>query len=131
MLTAKRMLLGLLLLGVLGMHALVSPPGTPPAHHGGMASSSVGRDHAIGHDAASSPLDATGHHGDTGTHRDHPCSALALCLALLLGLAVAAAGGRRTTWVSVLDRALRRLPLPLPPALRDRTPVPRFTVMRC
>jgi hypothetical protein len=54
-----------------------------------------------------------------------------ICVALLIGLVITAFSGRRTTWVSLLDRPARSVVLPVPPALLDRTPVPRFTVMRC
>jgi hypothetical protein len=120
MLTTKRLLLGILMLGVVGMHGLAATGGTPAGHHA-VAPTTV---------ATSSP--AADHvHTSTAPVDEERTTALALCLALLLALAGAVRAGRRTTWVSLLDRGSPRLPLPLPPVLRDRSPVPRFTVMRC
>jgi hypothetical protein len=62
---------------------------------------------------------------------DESTTALALCMALLLAFGAAAFGGRRTTWVAQVRASVRTTALPLPPVLRDSTPVPRFTVMRC
>lgn len=111
------------MLGIVGMHGLVLGSGTTAAHH-----------------AASAPVVAAADPGatTTGPHASHPddadeggASAIALCIALMLALAAGAAGARRTTWVSALGRMAPRLALPSAPLLRDRTPVPRFTVMRC
>jgi len=126
MLTTKRLLLGLLVLGVVGMHGLVTSSGTTAAHHAWSAATpaavtTVDGDHVHHASAASTPAED----GDEST------SALALCMALLLAFGVAGFGGRRTTWVAALVRSGARISLPLPPVLRDSTPVPRFTVMRC
>jgi hypothetical protein len=154
MLTTKRLLLGLLVLGVVGMHGLVTSSGTTAAHHGWTAASaatstlSTGSDPAMAsmastatdaaHDIAAArtgqadTMPATSampaQHGPDG---DESTTALALCMVLLLAFGVAAFGGRRTTWVAALVRTRTHISLPLPPVLRDSTPVPRFTVMRC
>jgi hypothetical protein len=120
MLTTKRLLLGILMLGVVGMHGLATIGGTPSAHHA-WATTTV---------ATSAPT-ADHVHTSTTSVDDEDATALALCMVLLLALAGAAWAGRRTTWVSLLDRGSPRLSLPLPPVLRARSPVPRFTVMRC
>jgi hypothetical protein len=120
MLTTKRLLLGILMLGVVGMHGLAATGGTPAGHHV-VATTTV---------ATSAP--AVDHvHTSTAPVDEETTTALVLCMALLLALAGAVRAGRRTTWVSLLDRGSPRLLLPLPPVLRDRSPVPRFTVMRC
>jgi hypothetical protein len=119
MLTTKRLLLGMLLLGVVGMHGLAAIGGTPAPHHAS-ATTTV---------ATSAP--ASDHVHTSTSVEDEDATALALCMALLLALAGAVWAGRRTTWVSLLDRGSPRLALPLPPVLRDTAPVPRFTVMRC
>jgi hypothetical protein len=120
MLTTKRVLLGLLMLGVVGMHGLAAIEGTPAGHHTWatttVATSAPAAEHVH---ATAAPVD------------DEDATALALCMALLLALAGAVSAGRRTTWVALLDRGSPRLSLPIPPLLRDRSPVPRFTVMRC
>ncbi len=129
-------LLAALVLGVLGMHTLVTGPGTPGAHHAPAAYAVTSAHHAMpadGHDVMP-PRVAPGHvtapHVVAAGEEEGP-STLALCMALLLAFAVATVGSRRTTWVSVLDRTRSRVLVPLAPVLRDRTPVPRFTVMRC
>ena len=119
MLTTKRLLLGILMLGVVGMHGLAAIGGTPAAHHA-WATTTV---------ATSAP--AADHVHTSTAPVDDDATVIALCMALLLALAGAVWAGRRTTWVSQLDRGSPRLSLPLPPVLRDRSPVPRFTVMRC
>lgn len=117
---SKRALLGLLVLGIFGMHGLIVSCGTTTAHHDlSTAAAVMHAQEPSGHEAT-----APAEHGDGE-------AVLVLCIALLMVLVVVAVGGRRTTWVSVLDRARSRTPLPLPPVLRDATPVPRFTVMRC
>jgi hypothetical protein len=121
MLTTKHLLLGLLLLGVLGMHGLAAVEGAPAGHHGTPVVVATAPAADAGH---------AGHVSDAG-HDEGGASALALCLALLLALAGTVWAGRRTTWVFSLDRRPRRAVLPLPPVLRDSSPVPRFTVMRC
>jgi hypothetical protein len=121
MLTTKHLLLGLLMLGVLGMHGLAAVEGTPAGHHGTPVVVAAAPTADAGH---------AGHASDAG-HDEGGAGALALCLALLLALAGTVRAGRRTTWVFLLDRQPRRAALPLPPALRDSAPVPRFTVMRC
>ena len=114
--TTKRVLLGLLVLGVVGMHALGMTGCTTTAHHVPVAAPA----------ASSMHVDADhGHDHETGS------GPFMLCVALLLALVVTAIGGRRTTWVALLDRPAQSLMLPVPPVLRERTPVPRFTVMRC
>jgi hypothetical protein len=121
MLTTKRLLLGIVMLGVVGMHGLAATGGTPAAHHAWATTTA----------ATSAPAADHVHTSATPADDDEGATALALCMALLLALAGAVRAGRRTTWVSQLDRGSPRLPLPLPPVLRDRSPVPRFTVMRC
>lgn len=131
----KPWLLGLLVLGIVGMHGLVLGAGTTATHHGLPAAAP----------AATAVVDEMAHHSwpvptsttteattmpDGGGDED-AASAIALCMALLLAFVVALAGVRRTTWVSLLDRLSPRQALPEAPLLRDRTPVPRFTVMRC
>jgi hypothetical protein len=126
----KPWLLALVVLGIVGMHGLVLGGGTTAAHHASSPAplTSTVLDEA-GPDAGhhTGPLTAA-----TGDHDDETdAGALALCMALLLALAVGVAGARRTTWVSLLDRLDPRQALPDAPLLRDSTPVPRFTVMRC
>lgn len=116
--TTKRVLLGLMVLGVVGLHAL------------GMTGCTTAVHHVVDAAPAASPMHVDGHHGDHGDH-ENGSGPLLLCVALLIALVVTAVGGRRTTWVSLLDRRARSLRLPLPPVLRDGAPVPRFTVMRC
>lgn len=130
----KPWLLGLLVLGIIGMHGLVLGAGTTATHHGPPAAAP----------AATAVVDEMAHHSwpvplttseaptmpDGGGDED-ATSAIALCMALLLAFVVGLAGARRTTWVSLLDRLSPRQALPEAPLLRDRTPVPRFTVMRC
>jgi hypothetical protein len=131
----KTWLLGLLVLGIVGMHGLVLGAGTTAAHHG--LPTAV--------PAAAAAVDDTAHHSwpmtssttseaptmsDGGGDEDST-TAIALCMALLLAFVVVLAGARRTTWVSLLDRLSPRQVLPEAPLLRARTPVPRFTVMRC
>jgi hypothetical protein len=129
MLTTKRLLLGILMLGVVGMHGLAAVEGAPAGHHGTpvVVASPLTAGEPPTHAAASShtapPHAVPDDEGAAG--------ALALCLALLLALAGAVAAGRSTTWVRLLGRGSPRLMLPLPPVLRARSPVPRFTVMRC
>ncbi|HSJ19442.1 MAG TPA: DUF6153 family protein [Nocardioidaceae bacterium] len=120
MLTTKRLLLGIVMLGVVGMHGLAATGGTPAAHHVWATTT-----------AAASARAADHVHTSTTPADDEGATALALCMALLLALAGAVRAGRRTTWVAQLDRGSPPLPLPFPPVLRDRSPVPRFTVMRC
>ena len=132
MLKTKRLLLGLLVLGIVGMHGLGTSSSTTAAHHGWVAASAV---------ASSSPsfADPTtsvhAHAGvemasqDTGAEGDES-TALALCMALLLAFGMTLAV-RRPTWVADATTHVARIPLPVPPVLRDRSPVPRFTVMRC
>lgn len=131
----KPWLLALLVLGIVGMHGLVLGAGTTTTHHGLPAAVP----------AATTAVDEMAHHSwpvpsttseaptmpDSGGDEDTTSSAIALCMALLLAFVVALAGARRTTWVSLLDRLSLRQALPKAPLLRDRTPVPRFTVMRC
>jgi hypothetical protein len=134
MLTTKQALLGLLVLGVLGMHGLVAGGCTTAAHH---AWPTPADHHA--ETTASGPEALPGEHGPgdgsgDGRERsdgDARGGALVLCLALLLAFAVAVAGGRRTTWVSRADRATRRVRLPVARILPARSPVLGFTVMRC
>ena len=124
---SKRALLGLLVLGIFGMHGLMVSCGTTTAHHdisAASATSDVVHLGVVHLDGVASTVPSPVEHG-------HDDAVLVLCIALLLVLVAGAAGGRRTTWVSLLDRARSRTPLPLPPVLRDATPVPRFTVMRC
>jgi hypothetical protein len=129
-------LLAALVLGILGMHSLVTGPGTPGAHHAPAAYAVTSAHHAAPGDAHDvmpprvAPGHATSPHLVPAGEEEGP-STLALCMALLLAFVVAAVGVRRTTWVSLLDRTRSRMLLPLAPVLRDRTPVPRFTVMRC
>lgn len=142
MLTTKRLLLGLLVLGVVGMHGLVTSSGTTAAHHGWSAAASAalsatttaGHEHAAT-SAATSATPATSATSATSAtptqNGDESTTALALCMALMLAVGAVAFGGRRTTWVATLVRTGARISLPLPPVLRDSTPVPRFTVMRC
>ena len=113
--TTKRVLLGLMVLGVVGLHAL------------GMTGCTTAVHQVVDAAPAASPMHLDGHHGD----HENGSGPLVLCVALLIALVVTAVGGRRTTWVSLLDRPARSLRLPLPPVLRDGAPVPRFTVMRC
>lgn len=130
----KPWLLGLLVLGIIGMHGLVLGAGTTAAHHGLPAAAP----------AATAAVDEMAHHSwpipsstseastmSDGGGEEDAASAIALCMALLLAFVVGLAGARRTTWVSLLDRLSPRQALPEAPLLRDRTPVPRFTVMRC
>ena len=135
MLTTKRLLLGLLVLGVVGMHGLVTSSGTTAAHHGwsAAASAALSATTTAGHEhAATSATSATPATPATPAQDgEQSTTALALCMALLLAFGVASFGGRRTTWVAALVRSAARISLPLPPVLRDSTPVPRFTVMRC
>ncbi|HSE09062.1 MAG TPA: DUF6153 family protein [Nocardioidaceae bacterium] len=129
MLSTKRLLLGLLVLGIVGMHALVTSAGTTAAHHSLAASASapVVQAELAAHEHTMSAMlsdDAGERDGDAST-------ALALCVALLLAVGVVALAGRRTTWVADASTRVARIRLPSPPVLRDRSPVPRFTVMRC
>jgi hypothetical protein len=160
MLSTKRLLLGLLVLGIVGMHALVTSSGTTAAHHGWSAAAaahtiaaSTTAGHATAEDATATATVSAGEHAATamtshdldgavvgavagtlsgaieedGAHT----TALALCMALLLAFGVVALAGRRTTWVADASTRVGSIPLPLPPVLRDSSPVPRFTVMRC
>jgi hypothetical protein len=122
MLTTKRLLLGLIVLGVVGMHGLVTSSSTTAAHHGWVAASAT----TSVHDHAS--VEMASH--DTGKEGDES-TALALCMALLLAFGVVTLAVRRSTWVADVTTHVARIPLPVPPVLRDRSPVPRFTVMRC
>jgi hypothetical protein len=116
------------------MHGLVTSSGTTAAHHGWTAASAAPS--AI---SAPSAMTTAGHeHATPSADRavatsdgDQGTTALALCMALLLAFGAAAFGGRRTTWVAQVRASVRTTALPLPPVLRDSTPVPRFTVMRC
>jgi hypothetical protein len=121
MVTTKRVLLGLLVLGVVGMHALVTTGGAGAGHHVAATAPVVSSMHVT----SSVPLDVE---ADRDQHGSGP---LMICVALLIGLVVTSFRGRRATWVALLDRPARSVMLPLPPALLDRTSVPRFTVMRC
>lgn len=132
MLTTKRVLLGLLVLGIVGMHGLVFVGGTTAAHHSWPTTSvaGIGHDHATASSAPSVMPDVPeSHAGDEGDEGE--ATVLALCMVLLLALVLVAAGPRRTTWVALLDRLVPRVSMPVAPVLRDRTPVPRFTVMLC
>lgn len=141
--TRPSWLVTLLLLGIVGMHGLVLG-GTASAHHGSAPVAQVAAPDVPGYaghahhtsamagtaaaatPASPVPADAVDGGDDGGT-----TTALALCLALLLALAVGVASVRRTTWPFLLDRLAPRLTLPAAPVVSDRTPVPRFTVMRC
>lgn len=126
---SRRALLGLLVLGVFGMHGLMVSCGTATAHHAlSTAAAVMHAQEPSGQHDATAPAPAP---GPAPADHNEGEAVLVLCIALLMVLAVVAVGGRRTTWVSVLERARSRTPLPLPPVLRDATPVPRFTVMRC
>ena len=135
MLTTKRLLLGLLVLGVVGMHGLVTSSGTTAAHHGwsAAASAALTATTTTSHEhAATSATPATPATSTTPTEDgDESTAALALCMTLLLAVGAATFGGRRTTWVAEMRAPVRTHLLPFPPVLRDSTPVPRFTVMRC
>ena len=134
MLTTKRLLLGLLVLGIVGMHGLATSSGATAAHHGWAAASaalsattSAGHEHAAPSATPVTPA-TSATPNDSG---DESTTALALCMTLLLAVGAVAFGGRRTTWVAAMRTPVRTDALPLPPVLRDSTPVPRFTVMRC
>lgn len=132
MLKTKRLLLGLLVLGIVGMHGLVTSSSTTAAHHGWVAAPAVASSSPSSTDPTTSVHDHAGVEmasQDTGTEGDES-TALALCMALLLAFGVTLAV-RRPTWVADATTHVARIPLPLPPVLRDRSPVPRFTVMRC
>jgi hypothetical protein len=162
MLTTKRLLLGLLVLGIVGMHGLVTSSGTTAAHHGWTAASAAlsasfattttastatattkaattATMTTADHEHAPTSADRSAAASDTASATsatrsqdgDESTTALALCMALLLAFGAAAFGGRRTTWVAQVRASVRTTALPLPPVLRDSTPVPRFTVMRC
>lgn len=129
----RNWLLALLVLGIVGMHGVAAGASGSAVHHAWTPTVSAvapavtavdgPRVHVPAHGAA---------HGTVGQETEDGGSiALALCIWLLVGLAVGVAGARRTTWVATLDRLLRRLVLPAAPVLRERTPVPRFAVMRC
>lgn len=130
-------LLALVVVGIVGMHGLVLGAGTTATHHvpaSAPATAPAGHaavDHTAHHVGPTTPADPL----SSTTVQDHgdqtSGSAVALCVALLLSLVVGVAFVRRTTWSSALDRSAPRLVLPSAPLLRDRTPVPRFTVMRC
>ena len=122
MLKTKGLLLGLLVLGIVGMHGLGTSSSTTAAHHGWVAASAT----TSVHDHAGVAMVSQ----DTGTEGDES-TALALCMALLLAFGVVTLAVRRPTWVADATTHVARIPLPLPPVLRDRSPVPRFTVMRC
>ncbi len=131
MLTTKRLLLGLLVLGIVGMHGLATSSGATAAHHGLAAASAAlsatttaGHEHAATSATSATPATPT-EDGDEST------TALALCMTLLLAAGAATFRGRRTTWVAEMRATVRTHVLPFPPVLRDSTPVPRFTVMRC
>lgn len=133
MLTTKRLLLGLLVLGIVGMHGLVTSSSTTAAHHGWVAASAVAWSSPSSADPTTSVHDHAGVEmapQDTGAEGDES-TALALCMALLLAFGVVTLAVRRTTWVADATTHVARISLPLPPVLRDRSPVPRFTVMRC
>lgn len=141
-------LVTLLLLGIVGMHGLVLG-GTASAHHGsapvvqvpapdapapdvlGHAGHAQDTSAMAGTAAAATPSSPVPADAVDGGDDGGPATALALCLALLLALAVGVASVRRTTWPFLLDRLAPRLTLPAAPAVSARTPVPRFTVMRC
>ena len=128
MLTTKRLLLGLLVLGIVGMRGLATSSGTTAAHHGwAAASAGLSATTTAGHEHAAPSATPATPAGDG----DESTSALALCMTLLLAVGAVAFGGRRTTWVADTRAPVRTDALPLPPVLRDSTPVPRFTVMRC
>jgi L-gulonolactone oxidase len=140
MLTTKRLLLGLLVLGIVGMHGLATSSGATAAHHGLAAASAAlsattttGHEHAATSATPATPATpATSATPATPTEDgDESTAALALCMTLLLAVGAATFGGRRTTWVAEMRALVRTHVLPLPPVLRDSTPVPRFTVMRC
>lgn len=130
----RNWLLALLVLGIVGMHGLVAGAGGatgghhawPPATSAPTVSSASSGAAVFAGDHAAHAVPSTVEHDDGSGS-----VALALCIWLLAGLAIGVAGARRTTWVRALDRVLSRLTLPPAPVLRERTPVPRFTVMRC
>lgn len=133
MLKTKRLLLGLLVLGIVGMHGLGTSSSTTAAHHGWVAASAVASSSPSSADPTTSVHDHAGVEmasQDTGTEGDDS-TALAMCMALLLAFGVVTLAVRRPTWVADATTHAARIPLPLPPVLRDRSPVPRFTVMRC
>lgn len=123
----RRAMLGLLVLGIVGMHGLVLLGGAAAVHQSGAGSGAVhastqAGDHGgVAVDTDAPPRAETGE-GSEGT-------ALALCLGLLLAFAFAHLPSRRTPGIS-FARA-RRLRPPGASRQRDRTAVPRFTVMRC
>lgn len=137
MLSTKRLLLGLLVLGIVGMHGLATTSGTAAAHHGWSAAVAALTEAPAASTASAHEHSAPAHAATATTSRDvvlgagGGSTALALCMALLLAFGVVALAGRRTTWVAELAPRTYRLPLPRPPVLPDTSPVSRFTVMRC
>lgn len=120
-------LLALVILGIVGMHGLVGGSGTSSgAHHAWAAApaASVLADASTssGHDHAVAAVDRDDDGGVT---------ALALCLVLLMALGAGLLAARAGAWPVRLRRVAARVPLPAAPLLRDASPVPRFTVMRC
>lgn len=115
-------LLALVVAGIVGMHGL-----SAGAAHAVHPEEQVAR--------SASATATTAHHtlpAPTGDEDStHDASLVMLCVVMVLALALGMTGLRRTTWVASLARARARLTLPAAPLLRDRTPVPRFTVMRC
>ncbi|HEX6248146.1 MAG TPA: hypothetical protein VFZ64_09775 [Nocardioidaceae bacterium] len=122
-------LLALVVLGIVGMHGLVGGSGTSAgAHHAwtaapAAASAPAEAGHAS-HDVAGPAVMAEGDERGAGT-------ALALCLVLLMALGAGLLACRAGSWPVRLRRVAARVTLPAAPLLRDSTPVPRFTVMRC
>ncbi len=122
------------MLGIVGMHGLVLGAGTTTAHHATPPAA------VMAADPATAPVGSHSHDADAAASSSTSpsdeddgsgASAIALCIALLLALAGGAGGVRRTTWVATLDRMTALLTPPAAPLLRNRAPVPRFTVMRC
>lgn len=122
-----------MVLGIAGMQGLVLG-GTAVGHHPWHSA------HAIGHVVHAVPPAAGSHteesvpvtgEGVGPVTDDRVSSTVALCVALLLAIALGFAGVRRTTWVATLGRPAPRPAPPAAPLLRTWAPVPRFTVMRC
>lgn len=124
-------LLAAVLLGVLGMHGFVSSSEASASHHAwapAAVAAQVTPDHAMHYSPGHAPAAVAVADDAPGQPDD---DALALCMALVLAIAVAAGGIRRTTWTALLDRrtvSTRTAPAPAP---GPSSPVPRFTVMRC